>query len=276
MTPYQHQKTSLYEISRELEKVAQFSDLITNSKERQALAKYSWHLANTPSKKPETSKTFECFLKLFINQNSNVRLRLCPSSYSKTSTLQPYSNGAYLLKEAGLDIDSIDTSIQHTLCDFVSALGNYHNQVYFRCDIPLAGTVSSFSSYLKDHKDDIQSSILASEFNEILPSLCNQLAKDYFPDFDLEKISRRSNNSYGNVIYRDLNACEVLNSIQSTLKFDLKSMGVNTSKYHQVKDIASHKATRSKTNNKPGRKNLAKSLGGKLKQKIQDYSFDRS
>lgn len=241
MTLHQSRKKSLYVLSRELEKIAQLSVLTGMPIERQSLARYAWNDVagfNQSSIKDVPKKTFNRFLAQFTSYSSDTRMELCPTSYARITRPHAYAQGTSLLNKAGIDIQSLDVDLRENICDFICAVEAYHDEVHAKkSDQPS----QSFSKTLAAKKPLLQRSLLNYDIDAAVDSFVHELMNLYLPDFDFQKITFSNSKKYDNVIYGDPSACKVLKSLQSTLKFDLKSLGIDTISYHEAQDIADTK-----------------------------------
>lgn len=250
MQIHNSKKKALESLAREMEKVTQFSHLLSNPSERQALARYSWAITTKENKdrvSPVPIESFNLFSQVFSEQDLNTRLRLAPISYGKSSTAQISSHGSYLLAQAGIDTHSLNPEIRDKACDFISALSFYHNEIYNKNNkSSKAHAVKPFSVFINEKQVFIQKALLHNNPEKATDSFAYELMKSYVPQFDLSKIAFSKTKNHGNVIYSDPNACSVLNMMQSALKFDLKSMGIDTLNYQKSKKMASQKLKEAK------------------------------
>ena len=273
MQLHHSKKVSLYKLSRELEKVAQLSILIGNPVERQALAQETWQtsLQFADSPKKPTPDMFGKFLRLFTGQPRDTRMKICPVSYGQSTTNQVYNHGSALLGKAGVDIQSLDQSVRENVLDFICAVDTYHREIYAK---PRSGRPVLFSEVLANKKTQIQEALLSFDLETSIDSFAHELMESYIPDFDLDKITFGNSKNYGNVIYGDPNACEVLKTLQSTLKFDLKSLGIDTANYHQSEDISELK--RKNAGTILSKQGLIQKVASSLRRKSQDLQTDSS
>lgn len=274
MQLHHSKKVSIYKIARELEKVAQLAILVNSPLERQSLAKYTWNCIGgfeDPIKSKASEEAFSRFLTAFSGHSPDIRMKLCPASYSRTTTLQVYSHGSYLLAQAGIDIQSLDQDIRENICDFICAVDHYHTEV---CAKKTGSSAPSFAAGLKNQQVPIQEALLNSDIDVAVNCLTYELMKKYVPSFDLDKITFGNSNNYGNVVYGDPNACEIMKSLQSALKFDLKSLGIDTESYHQAQDISELKQKSAESI--LCKKGLLQKVTSSLRRKSQDLKSDSS
>lgn len=268
MDLHNSKKISLYAISRELDRLSQFKVMESDfPEERQRLVSYTWNTLNGSKKDTPNGVAFDRFLDTLLKHKPETMGRLAQDSFAKITKSGIQSHASHLLSHAGMNLDMVNYSVRTDVSDLVCSLEKFHDLVH-RSE---SGDERSFAETLKAHEADIQHALSQSNSEIGVTKFAELLLSNYVQGFDMDRITFGKSAAYGESLYANASASKILESIQSAVKFDLKSMGVDTTHYPEARNIASDRVGRAE--NMMAEQTFMEKLASKFRRKNQEVGY---